>query len=140
MRGESDRCSCGIALESRLGQAYNQEAFRYFLAVERKRSKRSTRPFLLLLLDLREQSGVAMHIDPLMAATLFSGLSRCLRETDVLGWYREGRVIGAVLTQFEERPGTGIAHVVVQRVRRALQGLPSDALRRLQTRVYQRPA
>src|SRR5207249_10194531 len=84
----SDRCACGVALEGRLGEAYNEEAFRYFLAIERKRSERSGRPFLLLLVDLKEQSGVTVRIDPMVAPKLFSALWLCLRETDCVGWYR----------------------------------------------------
>jgi hypothetical protein len=140
MPREPNRCACGGALESPPGRAYNEEAFRYFLAVERKRSKRSARPFLLLLLGLEEPSGMAMDLDPVTTAKLFSGLSQCLRETDFLGWYREGRVVGAVLTLFEESPGADMAQMVVQKVRRTLHaGLPPRALHRLHVRVYRRP-
>src|SRR4029077_9558004 len=97
-----DRRPYGVALEGRLGQAYNEEAFRYFLEIERKRAARARRPVLLLLLDLKEQP--AAHMDPILAGKLFSGLWICLRETDVIGWYREDRVAGAVLTQLEEGP------------------------------------
>ena len=54
MSVESVRCSCGVAFEGRLGQAYNEEAFRYFLAIERKRAERSHRTFLLLLVDVKK--------------------------------------------------------------------------------------
>src|SRR5712691_6338751 len=81
MRGESDRCSCGVALESRLGQAYNEQAFRYFLAIERQRSERSGCPFLLLLIDLKEQEGATARLDSMVASDLFSDLWLCLRET-----------------------------------------------------------
>ena len=47
---------------------------------------------LLLLLDLRDQPAIGPRIEPTLAARVFSGLWRCLRETDVVGWYREGRV------------------------------------------------
>ena len=139
-RGEFDHGSCGVMLESGLGHAYNEETFQLFLAIERKRSERSNRSFLLLLLDLKKQPGADVDIAPLVAARLFSGLTLCLRETDFVGWYREGRVVGAVLTQFEDAPGPEIAHVIGQRLRGALRGgLPSDPLHRLQVRVYRRP-
>lgn len=140
MQEEFDPCSCGVMLEGRLGQAYNEEAFQHLLVIELKRSERSNRPFLLLLLDLKEQSGTDRDITPQVATKLFSGLACCLRETDFVGWYREGRVVGAVLTQFEDTLRTEIAHVVDQRVREALRGaLPSNALDRLQVRAYRRP-
>jgi hypothetical protein len=140
MRGESGRCTCGVALESRLGQAYNEEAFRYFLAIERKRSERWGRPLLLLLVDLKEQPGVDVRIDPMVAPKLFSGLRPCLRETDFIGWYREERVVGAVLTELEEGSRTEVSRLVSQRVSGALcEGLPSDIARRLRLRVHQDP-
>ena len=140
MPRKSERCACDVAPESQQGEAYNEEAFRYFLAVEGERSKRSTRPFLVLLFDLKEQAGTDAGIDSVMAAKLFAGLSHRLRETDFMGWYCEGRVVGAVLTQFEKAAGTKIAHLVVQRVLGELRrSLTPDALERLRTRVYQRP-
>src|SRR6266446_4785495 len=104
MYGAADRRSYGVSLEGRLGQAYNEDAFRYFLEIERKRAARAHRPVLLLLLDLRDQPEIGPRIDPMLAAKLFSGLWRCLRETDVVGWYREERVAGAVLTQVDDGP------------------------------------
>jgi hypothetical protein len=129
-----------VAQRIRQHEAYSEEVFRYFLAVEQERSKRSTRPFLLLLFELKKQTETPDSFDAALAAALFSGLSRRLRETDFVGWYREGRVIGAVLTQFSKGPGTKVAYLVVQRVLSELgRCLPPDALERLQMRVYQRP-
>jgi len=140
MQGESDRCSCGVALEGRLGQAYNEQAFRYFLAIERKRSERSGCPFLLLLVDLKEQSGVTVRIDPMVAPKLFSALWLCLRETDCVGWYREERVAGAVLTELGDRHPTEVCRLIGQRVGGVLnEGLPANVAHRLQVRVYQHP-
>ena len=140
MRGESDRCPCGVALEGRLGQAYNEQAFRYFLAIERKRSERSGCPFLLLLVDLKEQSGASVRIDPMVAPKLFSALWLCLRETDCIGWYREERVAGAVLTELGDRRPTEVCRLIGQRVSGVLcEGLPSNVAHRLQVRVYQHP-
>jgi hypothetical protein len=122
------------------GEAYNEEAFQHLLSIEFKRSRRSKRPFLLLLLDFEEQSGTSEDIAPQVASTLFSCLARCLRETDFIGWYRQGRVVGVVLTQFKKVPGTEISHVVAQKVRDAMLGsLSADAFDRLKVRAYQRP-
>ena len=124
----------------RLGQAYNEQAFRYFLAIERKRSERSGCPFLLLLVDLKEQSGVPVRIDPMVAPRLFSALWLCLRETDCIGWYREERVAGAVLTELGDRHPTEVCRLIGQRVSGALsEGLPANVAHRLQVRVYQHP-
>jgi hypothetical protein len=141
MYGVADRRSYGVSLEGRLGQAYNEDAFRYFLEIERKRAARAHRPVLLLLLDLREQPSTSRRIDPMLAAKLFSGLWNCLRETDVVGWYREDRVVGAVLTQVEDGhqdlSRSEVTRVTRERVSAALrQDLSADVMHRLRVRVY----
>jgi hypothetical protein len=77
-------------------------------------------------------------MDPALASKLFSGLWRCLRETDVVGWYREARVTGAILTQVEDGLRPEATREIRQRVNGALcEGLSSDVARRLRVRVYQ---
>ncbi|HSS40404.1 MAG TPA: hypothetical protein VLT58_16675, partial [Polyangia bacterium] len=73
--GVADRRACGVALAGRFGQAYNEEAFRYLLQIERKRAARAQRPVLLLLLDLRAPLA-RMRITPALAARLFDCLWR----------------------------------------------------------------
>jgi hypothetical protein len=64
-----------------------------------------------------------------------------LRETDFIGWYREGMVAGAVLTQLAEIPGANAADRVRQRVTDGLfKSLPPDVIERCQARIYQLPA
>jgi len=126
----------GFALEDGPNHAYNEEAFQYFLEIERKRSEHSNRPFLLMLVDFSKPP----RIDGVTADRLFSVLSECLRDTDFIGWYREGRVAGAVLTQHGEADGDDLSEVVRQRIAAALRrALPIDLARQLQTRVYQIP-
>ena len=138
---DSSRCSCGVALESRLGQACNEEAFRHFLAIERKRSRRSGRPFLLLLVGLKKRRRFASRVDAAVAAKLFACLWLSLRESDVVGWFREGRVAGALLAHPGEAAVTNIADLVCGKVRRSLQeSLPSELVRHLEVRVFRLPS
>lgn len=140
MRAESDRCLSGVALEGRLGQAYNEQAFRYLLAIERKRSERSGCPFLLLLMDLKEQEGASTRLDSMVANNLFSNLWLCLRGTDFVGWYREERVAGAVLTELGNGRPMEDSSLIGRRVSEMLcKRLPSHVSRRLRVRIYQHP-
>jgi hypothetical protein len=130
---------CDLARDLGQEQAYNQEAFRYFLATERKRSELSNRPFLLLLAELH-QSHPAEPMRPTVAAKLFAGLSGCLRDTDVIGWYHEGRVAGAVLTHVDGA-STDVSGQIQTRIERSMTAaLPPPIAARLQLRVYQLPA
>jgi len=129
-------CSCGVAVESRRGQAYNEEAFRYFLAVERQRSRRSGRTFLLLLVDQRAQPGARARIEPRMVPRLFSGLARCLRETDIIGWYHEQRVAGALLTELGAGDRPDVSDLLHQRITGMLSECLAADVARLQVRIY----
>ena len=121
--------------------AYNEEAFRYFLQVEEKRFLRSNRRFLLLLLDVNNEAGNAEPYDPSLSKMLFEALKPCVRETDFVGWYRQGRVIGVACTQLEDSQGSAVVSVVADRFQRAMRGvLPDRAGSRVQVRSYFLPS
>jgi hypothetical protein len=130
--------SAGFALQDGSIQAYSEEAFQYFLEIERKRSERSDRPFLLMLIDFQRNRGSKPLLDIVTESNLFSILSLCLRDTDFMGWYREGRLAGAVLTQHSQPDGHDLSEVVRQRIGDELEKhFSPDLARRLQVRVYQ---
>jgi hypothetical protein len=107
------------------------------MEIERKRSEISNRPLLLLLVDLK-QLRMKKRMHPALAGKLFSALWLCLRETDFIGWYREGSVAGAVLTQRAEIAGTDLSRQVRERVIRVMsERLPKAVSDRLQVRIYQ---
>ena len=140
MQLEFDRSSSRIALTGRLGQAYDEETFLYFLEIERKRLERSGTPLLLLLWDLSDERGTSAEIEPTLASRLFSGLRFCLRESDLTGWYRHGRVAGAVLTHLTHEASTDVSQIICQRVAGVLsQKLPLDAAHHLRVRAHQLP-
>jgi hypothetical protein len=131
-------CSCGLALEDRAGQAYNEQAFRHFLTIERKRAARASRSFLLLLVSLRKEPGSSVTINTKSASRLFSGLALSVREVDFIGWYRQERVAAAVLTQGLGNPDPTAVGAIRERVTQVLgQRLSRAEAQRLQVRVVQ---
>jgi hypothetical protein len=135
-----DRDSDALTMDSRIADAYNEDAFRYFLEIERQRAEASGRPFLLLLIDFGKQSRRA-PIDAEIADRLFEALESCLRDTDFVGWYRQGQIAGGVLTQDSAAVASDTLTCVTERVRVALAAnLPGAALDRAQVRAYQMPA
>jgi hypothetical protein len=130
-----------VELEGRPAQVYNQAAFRFFLASEQKRSDRSGRPFALVLVERKKESGLGARIDVEAATRLFSGLSLGLRETDFVGWYEEGVVAGAVLTHLGETSKTDVAHQVHRRIANGVfAGLFPEFADYFTLRVYELPA
>ena len=125
-------------MEGGLGQAYSEEAFRYFLGIERQHAARlAGRSFLLLLVSLKpQQTQPNLAISKDLATTLFSRMSLCLRDTDVVGWYREDRVAAAVLTQLADGTHAEVSRLIRERVSRSLcETLSPDVVRRLQMRL-----
>ena len=117
------------------GQAYNQTAFRHFLAIERRRAERSGRPLFLVLVAL-SGSNVANQMNDSTAGAIFHALGETVREVDFVGWFRVGVVAGAVLTQGGAMAAEPTREIVAERVTRALQmHLPPALGRKLRVRV-----
>lgn len=76
---------------------YNEVHFNRVLRVEEKRTERSKRSFLLLLLNV--SSVVEVHSTVSFLKKLRKALLSCLRETDIIGWFRNHSVIGIIFTE-----------------------------------------
>ena len=130
------RSGFGAAKEDPTGWAYNQAAFQYFLTLEQKRSELAGRVFALLLVD-KQAGGATVAFEADAASWLFVTLRRCLRDTDLLGWYQEGLVVGAVLTHQAECPAS-IERLIEDRLGRTiLESLQREGGARIQVRMFQ---
>jgi hypothetical protein len=117
--------------------AYNQEAFRYLLESESKRSEQSGHLYQVLLVSWTDVEGRIVQMDSRVATTVMAALPRSLRETDYIGWYREKHIVGAVLTVLVEESMTQVASHVQKRLVEILQSeLSIEESRRLRIRVY----
>lgn len=131
-----DQCTCGLA-QAGSAQVYNEEAFRFLLDIERKRFEASSQPFVLVLVDLMRRVGHTDRMPAAAAAKIFASLTCTLRDTDVIGWYREDRVIGAILTHLGAGPVAATTRQMSARLTRALSSqLPDDVGQRLKVRLY----
>jgi hypothetical protein len=131
----SATCTCGIA---HAAGVYNEEAFHYLLTVEYKRFARSRRPFVLALIEEATVAPEPPRIRPAVSRSVFAALSHSLRETDVIGWYREDRVVGAVLTHLGDRPLTEVSRLMTGKITRAVNEESSRrSVQRLDVKIYQ---
>ncbi|MGA2404286.1 MAG: hypothetical protein ABSG91_21700 [Syntrophobacteraceae bacterium] len=94
---------------------YDEEAFHRSLALERKRSKRSKRPFMLMLLSLDGGHAGENGNDP--RRRILSCLASCKRDIDVLGWYRSGSVIGIIFTEISTSSDRTVSESIMERIR-----------------------
>jgi hypothetical protein len=126
-------------MDSRIAHVYNEEAFRYLLGLQRSRAGRSDHPCLLVLVDCGGELASPAPIDPLLARRLFAGLCGALRETDLIGWYREHRIAGALLPSQSEQ-AEEVSGAVSRRIARTLsESMPAEPGSRLQVRICRVP-
>jgi hypothetical protein len=119
-------------------EAYNEDAFRHFLWVERSRAERSGRSLMLLLVEFRAEHAATTAIDRAAAVELFTALAPCVREIDFMGWYRSGLVAGVVLTQGADGPEPDGSRQIGERVADVLaERLPVQVRPMIQVRVLQ---
>ena len=142
MSHESDPTgSRGMGIDrgpERAYEAYQEGAFRHFLTIERKRAERSGRSMLLLLVEFKAGRDGEGLLEAPMTSKLFSALSGCVREIDFIGWYRTGRVAGAVLTQGPAAPDQDVSQQIGERVAQVLsERLPVHVRHRIQVRILQ---
>ncbi len=126
------------ALDGTPGAAYDEEAFRYFLDIERARAGRTNKALGLLFATIEPAPGRPAPIPEDSVARLFEGLRSSLRETDVMGWYRQGRVAGAVLAARDGAARPDASDVIARRVGEGLRRqLPPKVARSLRVRIIQ---
>lgn len=112
-----------IAAEERV--ILNEEGFKRMIAVERKRTERSREPFLLMLLEAgnhqrTDKKGKAL--DKIISAMLAS-----TRETDIVGWYKDGTTVGVMFTGLTIEDKNAVLSTILSRVSAALRDeLTSD--------------
>lgn len=79
------------------GDFYLEDGFDRMLYLERRRTERSRRPFLLLLLNIEGLASSSENSHP--AKKIRAALSSSIRETDIKGWYEQGKIIGIIFTE-----------------------------------------
>jgi hypothetical protein len=131
----------GFVVRGFSGLIYNEQAFQYLLEIERRRAESTQRPFLLMLIDCGEAARGQLSGGAVTPERLFPIVCRTVRETDFVGWYRQGAILGATLTQDRQDSSSGTKHagrIVRDRITQALgHGLPSEHVSQLRLRLYE---
>jgi exopolysaccharide biosynthesis polyprenyl glycosylphosphotransferase len=94
-----------------------EELFMKKLGVERKRTERSGRRFVLMLLDSSRLFRGPSREEALRRTV--SALAQSIRETDIKGWYAKS-VIGVIFTEIGTSDGTEVAKALLNKVTAAL--------------------
>jgi hypothetical protein len=117
---------------------YNEEAFRFLLAGESKRSVRSGHSFNILLVYSIDKRGLVVHMDRDVVDTVVEALFRTVRETDYIGWYLDGRIVGGVLTVLGQDSEVEVSTRIQQRLMEIFRAeVSAEKNGRLQIRICQ---
>jgi exopolysaccharide biosynthesis polyprenyl glycosylphosphotransferase len=114
-----------------------EPGFDRLLYLERKRTERSRRPFLLLLLNVETLipgSGKESFI-----RNLETTLSSSVRETDIKGWYEQGKVMGIILTELNSIDEVVQDKILLKIQDRLVQTLGSEAVEKIRVSYHAFP-
>lgn len=99
---------------------FSEESFHRVISLERRRTERSGKPFLLMLLDVGDEQPSETNWRAL--EQILAALAGGARATDVVGWYKNDCVAGLMLTEIGLTDRSSIPNALIARL--------SDTLRR----------
>lgn len=96
-----------------------EETFQSMLTLERRRAERSSKPFVLMVLEtgVEGESDASDHLASKVKTVLFN----TTRETDLIGWYKHGFALGVLFTEISLEFSTPITEILRAKVLAALQ-------------------
>jgi lipopolysaccharide/colanic/teichoic acid biosynthesis glycosyltransferase len=114
---------------------YDEDSFNRILALERKRSERSRRPFMLMLLSLDRVPAGENESSP--RRKVVSCLASSKRDIDVLGWYRSGSIVGIIFTEIGKSGDESVTGSITERIRSNLAlNLDPDEISGIDVSIY----
>ena len=116
-------------------EVLSEDTFQSLLMLERRRAERSSKRFVLMLLDARSLPA-SDSVGRFMTGVI-SVLCRSTRETDLVGWYKEGQVLAVLFTEINCEGETPITELLQSKVLAALRKeLDKNLLSQIQTSVH----
>lgn len=122
-----------VQIEGSVNGIYNEPAFRYFLARERRRAARANAQLVLVLIVARKPADRKAGLVG-CSRKVFAALVACVREVDFVGWYRD-QVAAAALLSVGYGP-SAIRNTLQARLdRMLLENMSMDERSRLRVRI-----
>jgi len=123
--------ACGYGLA-------DEASFTRQIVLERKRTERSARPFLLMLIEgrgsLRPVNGTREFLKRLVVA-----LKDSTRETDAAGWYEAERTIGVIFTEVGDADESVMATILAKVANGLRSQLTAEQMARLEISLHRYP-
>jgi lipopolysaccharide/colanic/teichoic acid biosynthesis glycosyltransferase len=98
---------------------FDETVFMRLLHIERRRTERSGRAFVLLLIELKSLTSYSLWHQTLLIKNVLRALRVWRRQSDITGWYKTHAAIGVIFTELQE--GEGVAKKIVEKIHAELQ-------------------
>jgi lipopolysaccharide/colanic/teichoic acid biosynthesis glycosyltransferase len=116
----------------------NEETFHRMISLERRRTERSRKPFLLMLLNMGDH--LPCEATGKVLNKILAGLSGSTRETDVAGWYKSDCVVGVMFTEIALEDRNLIVGTMIERLGAALRSdLSPEQFNQISVSVHMYP-
>ncbi len=112
---------------------YSAPHFHHMLRIERRRTERSKKPFLVMLLDI---SGLNTRHNGYVYEKIKPILTSCSRETDIRGWYEHNKAMGVIFTEVASVDANSIERIV-QKLRKGIsKTLDAEEIKRIKVSFH----
>lgn len=111
----------------------SESEFRRAIRREKGRTERSQSPFILMLVD----AGTVLAERPKLLGVLSAAIRRSARDTDYVGWYATGSVLGVIFTEVNRTAVVQQAETLLERTRQALiHNLSTGLIERIDLSIH----
>lgn len=116
------------------GTFYCTSHFRHMLRMERKRTRRSGKPFLLMLINLSELQ--TRQYSSHMLEQIKEALVSSSRETDIRGWYEHSKIMGAIFTEMSSVDNTSMEKIFKKLYNNISTSLGTELLKKIEISLH----
>jgi lipopolysaccharide/colanic/teichoic acid biosynthesis glycosyltransferase len=126
------------ATHANIASFVSEEEFRRMLCRERKRSERSRKHLLLMLVDCK--GSTARTTDKPLMEKVAGVVASVIRETDLAGWFESETVVGAIFTELGDAEAGAAIRTIELKISAGLhRSFKKDQVDKLQIAFYAFP-
>jgi lipopolysaccharide/colanic/teichoic acid biosynthesis glycosyltransferase len=131
-----DQFEAAASLSTNVVDPLPQPAFRRLLCQERKRSERSRKSFLLMLVRHRASR---LNAEQFALQRVVRPLGTLIRETDTLGWFESKRALGVIFSELGDAELSEAVKRIESKALSALRVLNLNQAEALEISIYSYP-
>jgi len=135
-----DHLEAAASLVSSMVDPLPQAVFRRLLCQERKRSERSRKSFLLMLVRHKAAKLHGDHLDHVALERVARPLGTIIRETDTLGWFESSHTLGVIFSELgDAEVGAAVKSIESKALDALHRAFNANQVQNLEIAIYSYP-